>query len=319
MFKSSLAATSLALSMLAGCSNNDGSSLPGYIEAELVYVSSSIGGTLTSLAVARGQRVVAGAELFHLDTDAEALARAEAQARVEQAQAQSANLRKGRRPLELRALEQQLAQARAALSASTAQLERNEKLVQQGFLSASRLDDLRAARDRDDAQVREAQAQLANARDAARPDEIVAADAQARAAQQVVEQQRWREGQKTRRAPVAGVVFDVPLRIGEWVQPGNPVVVLLPDGAVKLRFFVPQALLASVRIGQQVSMSCDGCPAGLQASVDFVSPQAEFTPPLVYSHESRGKLVFMVEARPAPGTALKPGQPVDVKLPGAAS
>jgi HlyD family secretion protein len=310
-------ATLAAVLALAACSRAGDATLPGYAEAELVHLSSPLGGTLATLAVVRGQRVEPGAELFRLDTDSEALARGEAQARVEQAQAQSADLRKGRRPLELQALEQQLAQAAAALAASTAQLERNEQLVRQGFIAAAQLDDLRAARDRDAARVRELQAQLGVARQAARPDEIAAAEAQRRAAQQALAQQRWREDQKQVRAPVAGTVFDLPFRPGEWVAAGNPVVVLLPDDGVKLRFFVPQDRLAAVQVGQPVALRCDGCPAGLQARVNYVSPQAEFTPPVIYSNESRHKLVFMVEARPAPGSGLKPGQPVDVTLPAA--
>ena len=303
-----------ALLALTACTRPSNHLLPGYAEAELVHVSSPLGGTLTGLAVTRGQHVVVGADLFRLDADVEVLARNEAQARVEQAQAQTANLRKGRRPLELQAISQQLAQAQAALRASAAQLARSEQLVQQGFLPPGQLDDARAARDRDAAHVRELDAQLQVARTAARPDEIAAADAQRRAAQQALEQERWREAQKQRRAPVAGMVFDLPFRPGEWVAAGNPVVVLLPADGVKLRFFVPQALLAGVQVGQAVGVGCDGCPKGLQARVSYVSPQAEFTPPVIYSNDSRQKLVFMVEARPAPGSALKPGQPVDVSL-----
>jgi len=50
--------------------------------------------------------------------------------------------------------------------------------------------------------------------------------------------------------------------------------------------------------------------------VSYVSTQAEYTPPVLYSRESRAKLLFLVEARPAPadGARLRPGQPIDVKL-----
>jgi HlyD family secretion protein len=50
--------------------------------------------------------------------------------------------------------------------------------------------------------------------------------------------------------------------------------------------------------------------------VSFVSPKAEYTPPVIYSRESRAKLVFLVEARPAAAdaTRLHPGQPVEIAL-----
>jgi HlyD family secretion protein len=112
------------------------------------------------------------------------------------------------------------------------------------------------------------------------------------------------------------VVQDVMYRPGEWVAQGSPVVALLPDGAIKVRFFVPQAALARIRVGDSVAVSCDGCSPGMAAHVAFVSDQAEYTPPVIYSNESRAKLVFMVEAKPDEKTApqLKPGQPVDVRL-----
>ena len=102
-------------------------------------------------------------------------------------------------------------------------------------------------------------------------------------------------------------------RAGERVVANAPVMVLLPDGALKLRFYVPQPRLAQVRVGSTVAVTCDGCPANLRATVSFVSPQAEYTPPVIYSRDNRAKLVFLVEARAA-NQALKPGQPVDVVL-----
>ncbi len=56
-------------------------------------------------------------------------------------------------------------------------------------------------------------------------------------------------------------------RPGEWVAQGSPVVALLPDGAIKVRFFVPQAALARIHVGDPVAVNCDGCPAGMAARV----------------------------------------------------
>ena len=305
-----------ALGALQGCTRVDPDRFSGYAEADLVYVGPAIGGRVEKLAVERGARVQAGQLLFELERDSETLARAAAAARAEGAAAQTRNLRKGKRVDELRAIEQQLAQARAALALSTSELKRSETLVAQGFLSPIRLDELRTARDRDAARVAEVQAQLATARDAARPDEIAAAEAEQRAAENEFASSRWREDQTRGVATRSGTVQDVMYRPGEWVAQGLPVVALLPDGALKVRFFVPQAALARLRIGESVAISCDGCPAGMMARVAFISDRAEYTPPVIYSNESRAKLVFMVEARPDEQAArlLKPGQPVDVRI-----
>ncbi len=301
---------------VAGCDKQRDGHYTGYAEADLVYVAAAGAGTLERLDVARGTRVEANAPLFALDTESERIERAAAVARMQRAQAQVQNLSKGRRPPEQRVVIEQLAQAEAALEMSTQQLKRNEALVAQGFVAETRLDDLRAARDRDRARVQELRAQLEVARTASRPDEIAAAEAERRAADSDLAQAAWREQQKVRRAPQAALVYDTLYRVGEWVPAGTPVVALLPDGALKIRFYVPQAHLAQFAPGTRVDVACDGCPAGLSGVVTFVAPQAEFTPPVIYSNESRDKLVFLIEARPDDKTrgVLKAGQPLDVRL-----
>lgn len=306
----------VALLAAGGCSHADPDRFGGYAEAEFVHVGPLLAGRLQKVNVERGQRVDAGATLFQLDPDPEAYERAAAAARAEQAAAQTSDLRKGKRADEIRAIEQQLAQAKAALALSTADLARSTALVQQGFLSPNRLDELRSARERDVARVGEVQAQLAVAKTAARPDEIAAAAAAQRAAESDLALTRWREQQTRGVAIRAATVHDIMYRAGEAVAQGAPVVALLPDGAVKLRFFVPQAALSRIAPGATVQVGCDGCPPDLTARVQFISTQAEFTPPVIYSNESRSKLVFMVEAEPQGegARALRPGQPIDVRL-----
>jgi HlyD family secretion protein len=302
--------------VLAACSPTTQEGLmSGYAEADLVYVAPPAAGTLLSLAVQRGTLVKRGQLLYALDTDAEALNLEAARARSESAEAQAENLRKGRRPVEITAIDQQLAQAKAALSASSWALQRNQQLVDQGFQSKLQLVELVAARDRDAARVRELQAQRELATKAARSDEISAATATARGAQVDVALNAWREAQKRREAPVDALVFDVMYRPGEWVAAGAPVVALLPPSALKVRFFVPEPALARAAVGSEVAISCDNCAPNLRARILWVSPQAEYTPPVIYSNASRSKLVFAVEATPlGDGAALKPGQPVDVSF-----
>ena len=305
------------LALLAGCgAANDESLMSGYAEADLVYVSATSSGTLQGLWTRRGDRVERGQVLFEQDLQAETLGVGVAQARQERGEFQVQNLRKGRRPAELKAIDEQLAQAQAALTASASALRRQQQLVAQGFIAPVRLEELQAAADRDAARVKQLQAEREVAGTAARSDEIAAAAAEARGARGEVETAVWRLGQRRGVAPVDAVVFDVTYRPGEFVGGGAPVVALLPAGALKLKFFIPQPALARVPIGSTVALQCDGCPAGLTAQVRWVSPQAEFTPPVIYSNASRAKLVFMAEAAPdaAALKVLKPGQPVEVRL-----
>jgi HlyD family secretion protein len=115
-------------------------------------------------------------------------------------------------------------------------------------------------------------------------------------------------------SPASGTVQQVYFRQGEMVPAGRPVVALLPPENIKLRFFVPEAVLPKLAVGDAIAVACDGCPADLTARVSFIAQTAEFTPPVIYSLEERSKLVFLVEARPEKPGALRVGQPVSVNL-----
>ena len=290
--------------------------LHGYVEGEYVRVAAPFAGQLTVLSVQRGMPVKAGAPLFALEQENEKAARLEAGARLQSVVSRLADLQKGKRPDEVSAVDAQLAQARASAKLSQTQLLRDEKLVKERFIAPERLDQTRAARDRDQAHVAELAAQLRVTKQGGRSDEVNAAHAEMAAAQAAVEQAQWRLDQKSVKSPVTGLVQDTIYAVGEWVPAGLPVVSLLPPANIKIRFFIPEPLLAKLKIGQALPIGCEGC-AQLNASVSYISDQAEYTPPVIYSNEARAKLVYLAEARLAPKDAVKlhPGQPVDIILP----
>ena len=299
--------------VLTACNDAPPAGFPGYVEGEYVRVAAPLSGTLLQLAVERGTTVAKDAPLFTLESEQERAARAEAEARVRRAQAALANLEKARRPPEIAAVRAQLAQAQASLRQSEADLQRTQKLVADRFLPPQKRDEAIATRDRDRARVAELTQQVQIANLPARSDEIAAANAEVNAATDALAQAQWRVAQKSQTAPAAGVVTDTLYRPGEWVAAGAPVVSLLPPANVKVRFYMPEALIATLRLGDAVVVRCDGCGGDIAAKVRFIAPQAEFTPPVIYSRENRSKLVFLVEARPdAPNAALHPGLPVEV-------
>lgn len=302
--------------VLVACSNEGPRSFQGYAEGEYVRVAAPFAGTLEVLAVKRGAQVKAGDSLFNLEQENEAAARREARERLKNAESQLANLRKSKRPSEIEAVRAQLAQAEAAAQFSATQLRRAEELVSQNFVTQDRVDEARATHDRDIQRVAELKAQLATVRLAARPDEIKAAEHNVEAAKAALAQAEWKLDQKSVKAPVAGLVQDTYFVQGEWVNANQPVVSLLPPQNIKARFFVPERELGAIRLGQKLALACDGCPAQIPAIVSFISPQAEYTPPVIYSQKERAKLVFLVEARPSPEDAMKlhPGQPLEVRF-----
>lgn len=310
-------AVALSIAGLAACTSDGGSAAyQGYAEGDYVRVAAPFAGTLAQLAVKRGDRVQAGAALYTLEQESERAALVEAEEKVRRADAQLDNLRKSRRPSEIAAVRAQREQAAVALKLSELSFQREERLAGQGFISKQKLDDARAALERDRARIVELDAQLATAKLAARPDEVRAADAEAQAARAVLKQAQWKLGQKTVTAPRAGSVEDTLYTQGEWVQAGSPVVVILPPENRKIRFFVPEDRLGELKIGLAVSVHCDACNQPLAATISFIAAQAEYTPPVLYNRENRAKLLYLVEARLAAEQAVKlhPGQPLDVRL-----
>ncbi|WP_339834426.1 efflux RND transporter periplasmic adaptor subunit [uncultured Parvibaculum sp.] len=185
----------------------------------------------------------------------------------------------------------QLAEARTTLDDTQRELKRMEALRAGGNVAQAALDTSRARRDR--------------------------AGAQMLAAAAAHDQAKWRLARRAGHAPTAAIVQDVLFREGEFATASQPIVSLLPPENIKVRFFVPEAELGRLRIGDKLDFACSGCPADLTGTIRFVSTQAEFTPPVIYSEQSKEKLVYMVEAVPdADPEALHPGQPVTVRLTG---
>ena len=115
-------------------------------------------------------------------------------------------------------------------------------------------------------------------------------------------------------APVSGTVQQIYFREGETVPAQRPVISIMPPGNMKVRFYVPEADLPKLAIGDEVRVTCDNCSAGLTAKIYFIATSAEYTPPVIYSLDERNKLVYLVQARPSRPDALRVGQPVSVFL-----
>jgi HlyD family secretion protein len=304
------------IGVLAGCQSAEEARFQGYVEGEPVLVAAQQSGQLTSLAVQRGNEVKTGTPLFSQDQATEAANVSQAKAQLAQAQAQLGNLATGKRPPEIAVIAAQLKDAQARRSLSAEQLGRQEALVAKGFVSTESLDQARTQLARDEASIAQMKAQLASARLPGRKDERAGAQAQVLASQAALDQSTIRLEQKSQLSPVAGQVQDIYYRTGEWAAPGQPIVSILPPENIKVRFFVPELSLGALRTGQTVAIHCDGCPAAMPATIRFISPTAEYTPPVLYSEKNRHRLVYLVEAWPQPKDAaqMHPGQPVDVSL-----
>jgi len=304
----------VACTLLAGCNHSDPNKVQGYVEGEFVYVASPMAGALQSLAVQRGTQVKAGEPLFSLENGSETAARDQAARLFAQARATLEDEKTGKRPTEIASAQAQLKQAQAGLNMSEKDFARQDSLIQTGAISMQDFQKARMTRDQDRQQMEQLASDLQTAGLGARVEQIAAAEAAARASEAALAKAQWDLDQKSQAAPKSGLVFDTLYYEGEWVPAGHPVVSLLPPGQIKVRAFVPEPQIGAVHIGDQVQVSVDGVSAPFTGTVSFISPEAEYTPPVIYSQESRSKLVFMVEVEFDSKIAvnLHPGQPVDV-------
>lgn len=260
---------------LMSCSRQSAHQAQGYIEGRYTYIASPVSGKITSLLVERGMRV----------KQADILAVLEGQPESE---------------MYLAALENYQA-AIAARNATVANLiyakktfQRYKILVPKNAIQQSQLDNAASIYYATDAQLAQADAQIASLK-------------------ATLAQTAWTKSQKTLVAPVNAIVFDVYYRLGEYTIASQPIISLLAPQDIKVIFYVSERHLSQLQLGEKVTVNCDGCHP-YQAQISFISPSAEYTPPVIFSNETKVKLIYRIEARFSTQEAyqLHPGQPVSV-------
>ncbi|MER9108582.1 HlyD family efflux transporter periplasmic adaptor subunit [Mesorhizobium sp. M0848] len=287
----------------------------GYVEGDYVLLAPIEVAQVETVTVKRGDRVVLGTTVVTLESADAKIAVAQAEAGLAQAQAQLADLQIGKRPEEIAVLKAEVDMASAQAADAKRKYDRAADLFKRGAGTQADFDTASATLETANAQVGQANANLAVGGLPARPETIKAADNQVKQAQAALEQAQWRLSKRVLAAPSPGRVNDVIRNPGDTSGPTAPVISILPDGAVKLSVYIPESAFSSVKVGTLLGVHCDGCGPDVKARVSYVSPDPEFTPPVIYSLENRQKLVYLVEARPEGDAGpLQPGQIVDVDL-----
>jgi HlyD family secretion protein len=302
----------LAALLLAACDQSASTGLLGYVEADYIYAAPVSGGRITEVAVKRGDAVTAGTKLFTLDATDETAKRDQAEAALAEAKAKLADLQTGERPEELAVIQAQLDAAKASMTLSVPRVERRRTMVKSNIVGAEQVDEAESALLADRGHIAEYTARLAAAKLPARSDQIAAAEHAVTEAEAARASAQWALDQRQVVAAADGRIEDVYFRLGEEVNPGAAVLQLLPRPNLKLRLYVPEPELGRYKTGEKLSIACDGCAPDQTATISFIATTAEFTPPVIYSRESRAKLVYLIEARPdETSLAWHPGQPIE--------
>ncbi len=305
-----------AFVFMPGCAKKSTNTYQGYIEGKFVYVASPQSGRLNQVDVARGDTVAAGHLLFALDDEPEASEMRTAEQVLRSSESRLNDLETGKRPAEVDVTRAELEQAVAEKKQADEILASDEAQFKAGGIAQTELINAQGAAETSAAKVKELEADLAVDALPAREQQIKAQTNQVAADRASLANAEWHLKQKQIASPRDGLVFDTLYRQGEWVTAGNPVVQILPPENMEIRFFVPETVVGGLRVGGSVRVACDGCASDVVAKISFVSPQSEYTPPVIYSNENRSKLVYMVIANPSAQAAatLHPGQPVEVTV-----
>lgn len=262
------------LAVLAGCDKPHEGQWLGYAEGDAAFIAAPLAGWLTDVKVKRGDWVKKGDLLFVLDNTNQTATRDQAEAQIAQAQSQRT-------------------EALASLDLAKRQFDRQKGLLASTATSKQAYDQAKSAYDSAVAQVAA----------------IDATEAQAKA---TLASAAYQLSQRQVIALTTGRVQEVYFREGEYAPAQTAVVSVLPPENVYVRFFVPEGEFARIRLGQKVKIHCDGCADTIIGTISFVASTHEYTPPVIFSNQSRSQLVFKVEARAPGGLKLNPGQPVDV-------
>lgn len=299
---------------LYGCGNNN--SYQGYIEGDYSYIASAVAGNLLQLFVVRGDKVTTNQTLFVLDPQPESDKLQEAKYDLDVAQQNLINLQKGQRDTIIKALEAQREQAIASLDYNKKTYARYQILYKDRAIDKASLDQSRSTYEQNLQKITELEANIAEAKQGARENLIFAQEAAVKSAMAAVKQAEWAMAQKSVHAPTNGMIIDYLYELGEYVTSGSPVIILLSPAKIKVIFYVPEKIVSKIKVGDLIKIDCDGCKRAYTAKINFVSPKAEYTPPVIFSKDSRDKLVYRIEAHPPIEQAvlLHPGQPVDVML-----
>ncbi|MGN6685610.1 MAG: HlyD family secretion protein [Devosia sp.] len=284
----------------------------GYAEDDYVYAAAASAGTIASMPVAEGQLVHKGDVLFVLETSQQQAQYDAARARADAAEATLANLKTGSRQEEIDVTKAQLMKAGADLSLAQQNLARTQDLFDRGLTPVATLDQGKASVKAAQAAVDQLTAQLKVQQLPARDAQQIAAEANVAAAKADAATARAALDTRTVTAPADGRVERLYYKAGEVVAVGAPVAALSGAGTMKVLFYVSEADRQQFTLGQQVAVSCDGCAAGLTASISRFASDPQFTPPIIYSRDERSRLSFLTEAVMDQQNAVLPGQPVSI-------
>jgi len=274
-----------------------------YLQADQVNVASRVAGFVEEVYVRDNEAVIIGQPLAKLDERDPRARLEQALAQAQQANAAIAQVRAqiGQQHAQIAELRAQLEVSRTQSRFADKQVERYTGLVKAGAETDERYDQLRQSRDQSHAQIqKDAAAVLAaertietyTARIQEAQAQIEQAQAQARRAQVDLDATLLR-------ASINGRVGDKTVRIGEYIQPGDRLMTLVPVHDVYLVANFKETQIGHMRIGQPASIAVDALDGHeIHGSVESFSPGTGAQFALIPPNNATGNFTKIVQRVP---------------------
>ncbi len=314
-----LALTGSILFLMQGCRKADESGViraTGTIESRIARISPRVSGRVLRLLVEEGQVVKPGQPLVELDHEYLDLQLRQAEAAVELARAQLDLLKKGARREDIAQAEQQLRQAALNLEQARKDAERFRALYEKESATLRQKEEAETRLSLAEAQYLQAQEALKKIMSIVMPEEIRAAEARLRQAEESVNLLRKNIEDSVVFSPIAGVLTERVVEAGELVNQGSTLVTISVLDPVYLRVYLTAEEVGKIKLESRAEVRIDSFPSRIfPGRVVYISPEAEFTPGNIQTREERAKLVFAVKIElPNPEGWLKPGLPADAVI-----
>lgn len=290
--------------------------LYGYVEAKRIYLAADISGKITQIDFAEGDVIAAGQQIFQLDSLRQQANLNALLARKSVVLAQLADSKIGlQRPEDIQVLEASLEKAEIQSQYASTELSRAKDLVAKKVWPPNKLDSAQTAYDQSQTTIEEIKRSIAAARVPARAGQTNVLVASVKEVDALIEQAQVELDKCAIYSSHSGIIDEIFYRQDEVIAAGQPVLSIIPNDKLIVRFFVPQVMRSKIAINQQIALRADGLDKELSARISFIASQPEYTPPIMLNEKSRKELVYMMEAHLAFDSGLSPGQPLTIVLP----
>jgi HlyD family secretion protein len=304
----------LPLLLAAGCTSDTFEEALGTLERDRIVLKATANEIIVGEPVPEGTLVTAGTLLVQLDDSRARAQVAKAKAELARAKAMLEELRNGARPEDIAAASARVDGARAQVIETEASFVRAKQLLEQKLAAQATLDRALANRDAAEAALESAIEELLRLTNGTRQEQLDQAEAARQSAQAQLALEQHRLSELSVVATRDAYLDSLPWHVGERVDMGSTLAVLLANDRPYARVYIPETWRARLQVGDRRQVRVDGIEQPLTGVLRWIATDPAFTPYYALNANDRARLVYMAEFDLEEGEDLPTGMPAQVIL-----